>query len=379
METIINVLTDKNGNSVGLTTIDPEGRMYTHSEVTDQIIGVHFDGSKPILSGYRTAAIPIFDVDNNCVRRHGYALLKRQGDRYIVVNTVGYIKNVSAFDIIRLIGRGVMSNCYNDENGAVHLLEGDLPIENLPMDTVLQLLWKDSGAAGCQGLNDKFVGVTMTGRIGIVKIPVDRYESMNEVACYRLGKLFGVDVAEAAVVSFNELRCVMSYFMYDPQNECITSLFKAVGCSDLSRFVTKFNMTWLRESFGEPAVQKFYQMLAFDTITRQTDRDYSNIAFYNGNLYSLFDNGRSLFYDMRTVSINPEDMSKASILNMHGFDMDFLKNDLGCDKCRALLRDVTKEEIYESISGLYGMDRSRKLAEYMYRVYCNLTGRIYNA
>ena len=68
---------------------------------------------------------------------------------------------------------------------------------------------------GVAGVNEKFIGKRLCdGRIGVVKFSLsnDSLDSVNEVICYHLGQLFGIDVAEASLEYFNGRQCVISCY-----------------------------------------------------------------------------------------------------------------------------------------------------------------------
>lgn len=151
---------------------------------------------------------------------------------------------------------------------------------------------------GIVGVNEKFLGKRIIdNRIGVVKFPlsVDSLDCVNEAVCYHLGLLFGFDVAEASLELYKGRTCVISCysnnFIFEYND--IKTLKSILGTAN---FHSKFKMDWIFSNFGKMGQIKFIQMVLFDTITNQRDRHINNIAFSNDNLYSLYDNGRSLFF-----------------------------------------------------------------------------------
>jgi hypothetical protein len=129
-------------------------------------------------------------------------------------------------------------------------------------------------------------------------------------------------------------------------------------------------------------------MIMLDLIMHQTDRHISNIAFTDNDLYSLYDNGRSLFFDEDIEDVNNKinlksrgSIVESFITNEHGYGWVYLEDVLGYNNYEYLIRhDLTYEQFFNIVDDAYRLGnasvdmakmsiRIAWLSEYMYRVY----------
>jgi len=150
-----------------------------------------------------------------------------------------------------------------------------------------------------EGVNVKRYGVS-NGSYGIFKKRLHPYstDAESEVAVYHLAKLLGVRCCPSWLVDLDKERVCFSKFEYNFAKENIVHV---------RRIFEKFprgdneyeNLIGALPQFKED-IQK---MIVLDFITRQTDRHLSNMALkVSGDeieFYSLYDNGRSLFFEDR--------------------------------------------------------------------------------
>ena len=232
------------------------------------------------------------------------------------------------------------------------------------------------------GVGQKFIGRRMTdNRLGIVKFPlyVGSLDCLNEVVCYELGRLFGFDVVEASLETYNGKDCAIScYNSVDVEVRNDIKTLKAwLGTEN---FHQRFSVSWIREQFGEDSVKKFIQMLMFDYLTRQQDRHINNIAFTQTHMYSLYDNGRSLFFDTnefdryrKTINFNlPYTIRDSFYNNEHGYAFTYLEDVVGYYEYRKYINIISFEDIQSIFNKYYNGDLEDKgnwLAEYVWSVY----------
>jgi hypothetical protein len=248
-------------------------------------------------------------------------------------------------------------------------------------NTVSEIGNVSRSAIGCTGVSTKFFGRRLRDdKEGCVKFEIfpGSLDLNNEVIAYELGKLLNFDVAEASLETYNK-RCVISIYGKEALEHRVKSLKAEVGTDN---FYSKFNMSWIAKHKSQKAVDKYIQMIMFDLIMRQVDRHINNIAFTRDNLYSLYDNGRSLFFDVESKNLSKEvDLrSRGSIVedfnnckNEHGYGWTYLEDILGYDKYKHLIRhDLTQNDFLNIVSKCYkGVDpfRIHWIVGYMYRVY----------
>jgi hypothetical protein len=141
------------------------------------------------------------------------------------------------------------------------------------------------------GVNIKYYTVSH-GHYGIAKKRLHPFSTdiEAEVAVYKLGKIFGVNVCPAWFIGKD---MIFSQFVYDFSNESIIHMRQLISATDDL-------YTGLCERFPDMAFD-ISKMCLLDFITRQDDRHLSNIAVLmwecGQRLYHLYDNGRSLFYE----------------------------------------------------------------------------------
>lgn len=245
-------------------------------------------------------------VKNGKVVRQSYTIIgkfikgRNKEIFYLVSDTLG---NMKPFSRAKLLGsKGLFTNAIVSDK-IVKFKSGSIPsliskrnvITNKINDsTVIKISRLHANSVGSLGANPKFIGRRLKdNKMGVVKFPLSggSYDCINEVVCYELGKLFGFDVAEASIEKYKGQDCIISCYMYDDigKTNAIQSLKSAI---DVDNFHNIFNDNWIKYNYSKSALIKFIQMLMFDYLTRQQDRHISNIAFYNKDLYSLYDNGR---------------------------------------------------------------------------------------
>ncbi len=145
--------------------------------------------------------------------------------------------------------------------------------------------------------NNKKYYAFLSNDFGIVKerLHPSSTDIENEVICYRLSKLFGVNCCEARMVDKDR---VFSKYEYDFNKEIVVHARRYLENQpdniDDYTFWTKHVFPDLKSD-----IQK---MILFDFITLQDDRHKSNWAIKidsnrNRSFYSLYDNGRSLLSD----------------------------------------------------------------------------------
>lgn len=202
-----------------------------------------------------------------------------------------------------------VANVYLDKVNRVHFYNKAIPnLTEFCRNEDFEYIDKiNNGQVGSIGQNKKFLGKHIeSGLIGVVKFPLKENiqrqllefnDAHNEVVCYYLGKLFGVPCCRVIEGKSCGKYCVLSVYEYDIKTETICSLRKELirlGRSEGE----PFNLNILVNKFGENFKFNFLRVIAFDYITCQADRHMSNIAIYKGDIYPLYDNGRSLALGM---------------------------------------------------------------------------------
>lgn len=304
-------------------------------------------------------------------------------DRYIIVQGTGQIHKVTRVALLNLIKRRLVTNTLNSVN-RVALKEGKLPLikraSSKVRDTVIKIydMSEMLNYMSTLGVGEKFYGKRIRdGRYGVVKKTVSpyRYDNINEVLAYRLGKLFGVKVCEASFESFDgsNKNWVMSVYEYTPGKDTIISCKNAFGTDD---FRSNFSVSAIEKQFGAEAANDFKRMVIFDLITHQTDRHIRNFSFIGNQMYPLYDNGRCLFWDADNLGeISQIDIVSSFETNEHGYGWSYIDGVLGPYECKKLINSTVKyEEIYEIVSQFYRKGRAAKLSKYMYSVYKLITG-----
>lgn len=346
-------------------------------------------------SGYRN--LPLLFVENGvyilqenklCAAVVGKFIEHKQ-KYYLLVNGVGLCRKVTESVIFESIKEGKITNVINSVN-RVKLREGSLPVyttqhkSNIEIDTVVKLVdFELCDAIGSPGVGQKFVGkLKDTGEIGIVKRTVSshKYDNINEVLCYDLGLLFGVRVCRAKHVIYKSSNdWVISLFSYNfPENR-----YKFISAKQYfgeDSFFSKFTIENLNKQMGIDCVKDFQRMVIFDLITHQVDRHISNFAFYSNTFYPLFDNGRSLFWDVSDISDITDDIFSTFITNEHGYGYAYIDN-LGSKYCSTLINpNVSYNAILQIFYKHYGKTkRAQLLSMYVFTVYKLIIGGVVNA
>lgn len=377
MQVAVNILTQDN-KEVGLTVFDTETSRIT--KITDYT-GIWGVNNHNELVGY--SYIPLYDcVSNKLVSENAYTLVARvrQGfqTNYIVSDGLGRLKLLTKDDVLDLMTRSIFTNITRG-NRNVRTIRGKLPIARFSQhleikerveDTVGQMSALSSASIGTLGSNKKCLGYRMRDkRVGIIKLPLigNSKDCVNEVVCYELGKLFGVDVAEASIETFNQKMCIMSIYNYDFSVERHMSLKEILGSKG---FEEKFSLTWLYDNYGQDCVRDFLRMVIFDLLTHQTDRKISNISIYNDRLYSLYDNGRCLFFDENITSVDTLDIMSTFYTNEHGFGYEYIEKMVGPTKCRELINpNVDYSDVSAILERHYNTEEATILSDYIIRAY----------
>lgn len=144
-----------------------------------------------------------------------------------------------------------------------------------------------------EGFNIKRYGVH-EGRYGIYKQRISPLSTdvESEVACFLLAERMGVPCCPAVRTDADT---VFSAFLYDFSREYLVHFRRFF---DGPRGENEYrNLVGVRPQYADDLAR----MVLFDFVTRQDDRHLSNIAVKVGeageSFYSLYDNGRSLFYE----------------------------------------------------------------------------------
>lgn len=262
--------------------------------------------------------------------------------------------------------------------GKVCMLDGPVPKireqENGTLEftnnTVSKLL-SFSGSATSGGIAEKFLGVrTSDGKIGILKrrFGDNTFDSINEVICWKLGKLFGVEVCEASFEYFKGEELVMSiYDVLQPEFVSCKTAFSKPG----KEFYKTFNKKEIESRFGERAFIDFKRMIIFDLLTRQEDRHINNFGFVSDGMYPLYDNGRSLFWNISDLEeIMNIGLADSFVSNEHGYDWCYVMDSMSLEERRSLInQNVTQEDIFGILHEYYEQDRASVISRYIYSVY----------
>lgn len=298
-------------------------------------------------------------------------------------------KTLTKDDIVSAYRKGIpFSNIKVTADGSIRMLKGSMPflnnLNNLRSNnTVIKIGNIKAGTPGSLGVGKKFLGSRLSDhKTGCVKFKLfgGSYDLNNEVLTYKLGKILNYDVAEATIEHFNGKTCAISIYNYNISTESISTLKTEVGTY---RFHSRFNEKWMKCNKSAEAWDKFIQMVMLDLIMHQTDRHLSNIAFKKNTLYSLYDNGRAMFYDDFYNNIKKIDLNnRGSIVdsfftNEHGYGWIYLEDVLGYENYKHLIRhDLRFEDFNKIVSESYGEEdkfRNNWVSEYMFKVYLIIT------
>lgn len=329
-------------------------------------------------------------INNNQCLNYSYILLgkfmrSKNKSYYLISDPYGKRISLSREDLIQKVNLGLVFSNATIKNNIIRFKNGSIPIlnnqtrNNIHRDTVVKLGTIDSGTPGSIGVNKKFFGKRLNdNKLGVVKfsLPGSDYDIINEVVCSELGKLFGFDVAEASLEYYNNTSCVISCYKDNSiaYNEKPKSLKSYITPEN---FRKTFSMDWIVSQFSFECKKKFIQMVMFDFLTRQEDRHISNIAFYKESLYSLYDNGRSLYFSSynekrRIIDFHRRDsIVNDFITNEHGYGWMFLEDVIGFSVYKDYINlNVTYTDI-QAILTKYYADKNRAdwTSKYIFKVY----------
>lgn len=357
------------------------------SQHVEDFYGIKLQNNRINYIGYNYLALSVNNkiiAYNNCYVVVAKFIENRQ-KYYLLVRSDGIKMKCTEKNTLLLIENNrIMNTVHSDK--IVKLKIGSIPvytanrnktIEN-KNDTVTKLYEiRDTRArVHTPGVGRKFLGKRKKdNKVGIVKYTVTKnaYDNINEVACYYLGKLFGVSVCEASFEIYNgNSGWVMSLYDYDYNNKTL------LRCKDIfgtENFHKRFSIKSLRDMFGQDVVDDFNKMVIFDLITHQVDRHIGNFAFIDNKMYPLYDNGRSLFWDIDNLKKLPvEDIVNTFYTNEHGFGWAYVDGILGITECRKLINKVSYLEIFNILNKFYNEDRAKALSNYVYNTYKIITG-----
>jgi hypothetical protein len=338
---------------------------------------------------YKESRLGTFDINTKQIIKNAYTVLGKCSSNdnsvstFIICDSTGSIKRVTK-EIIIKTGENSFTNIIICKNETIRLIRGTLPLikdkhKETSKNTVIKIGSLIQSTSGSVGVGKKFFGKRVSdNKFGCVKFEIfpNSLDINNEVLAYKLGKLLKFDVAEASFETYNSKRCIISIYNYNKQLEKITSLKSEIGTEN---FHNKFNKKWFIQNKSEKAWNKFIQMIMLDLIMHQTDRHISNIAFKDKDLYSLYDNGRALFFDcVDTVPDNIDLNNRGSIVesfvtNEHGYGWVFLEDVLGYNRYKNLIRhDLEYTDFEKIVTESYenkNTFRNEWIAEYMFKVY----------
>lgn len=252
-------------------------------------------------------------------------------------------------------------------------------------NTVTKLGSIEACNSGTMGVCKKFLGFrNRDNRFGCIKLGMksDDLDNANEVLAFLVGSKLGFDVAESSYEIFDGRKCIISLYNYELCKEKIVQLKSLIGAQD---FHSKFSRKWVEATIGKEAWDKFIQMLMFDLIMHQTDRHINNIAFIGNTMYSLYDNGRSLFFNDIHGAIHSIDISSRSGIvnsfhtNEHGYSWMYLEDVVGYSEYKHLIpHNLEHSDFVQCLEVAYdhlnmAQSQIQWLATYMYRVYLIIT------
>lgn len=157
--------------------------------------------------------------------------------------------------------------------------------------------------AGVNIKNYKF----LSDSFGIEKkrLHQNSYDVENEVVCYRLAQLLGLNCCYAEMISTDY---VFSKYEYEPFRDTFLSARMLVELTlnvDNYRFI--LDSIERNYQLAKSQTDSIIKMFIFDFITNQDDRHLSNWAFLYRNdcllAYPMYDNGRCLFHDWKLSMI----------------------------------------------------------------------------
>lgn len=314
--------------------------------------------------------------------------------KFLVCDGNMHRKSLTREELLDYYKKVKFTNIRVSSDGKIRMLKGSISfLNNLntlrQTNTVLKIGAITACTPGSLGVGKKMLGKRLyDGKVGCVKFELfpNSKDIYNEVIAYKLGKLLGFDVAEATIEYYNNKKCVISLYNYDITNEKVSSLKSEVGTE---RFHIKFNKRWFMETKSINAWNKFIQMIMLDLIMHQTDRHISNIAFKGKDMYSLYDNGRALFFDSfdsdkESIDLNNRgSIVDSFVRNEHGYGWMFLEDVLGYNNYKHLINhNLTYKDFKDIVINVYEINKSSPLdeiykahwlAEYMYKVYLIIT------
>lgn len=382
-----------NGFEVGFTSFDIEAKRIvreTYDRVANSIkdyYGIRKVNNRIEYYGYNYIAT--CSTTNMISYANTYIVVARFIERkqkyYLLIRADGVkLKSNEANTLLLNINGRLMNTVKSDK--MIKLKTGSIPTytkvnknrASTSNDTVIKLHEVSDlrNRIHTPGVGRKFFGKHKTDtKNGVVKYSTvpNGYDNINEVVCYHLGKLFGVSICEASFEVYNNDRnWVLSVYEYDYKSEAILRCKDIFGTTD---FHKRFSIKALEAMFGKQVVLDFNRMVVFDLLTHQVDRHIGNFAFFKDRMYPLYDNGRSLFWDIENLNEIPiEDVVNTFHTNEHGYGWSYLDSIVGMDECRNLIKRVTKEEIYNVLIKFYNRNRAVVLTNYIYNAYRIITG-----
>ena len=318
----------------------------------------------------------------NCVTVLGKLL--NEDKVFLVITPKGDIKKMTEAELICFSIRDRVTNIVKSKK-FIKLRKGKMPLLQEDNKEVVDSIEKIrdidlyEAQLGSVGTLMKFFGYRKRDRrVGVVKYSLGDIlnDNINEVICYKLGKLFGVNVCEASLEIYEgKHNCVISLYEYEPYKEYLRTCKSVFGTE---HFKSDFSVSNIERLFSKKAADDFKRMVIFDCLTFQEDRHISNFAFIDNRMYPLYDNGRSLFWnrtDSEIKDIIERDVIRYIKKNEHGYGFPYVDGVLGIFECRRLIKnDVKFEGIYDIISYWYEKERAMLISKSIYRVYCIIMG-----
>lgn len=393
MQFIYSVLIDRQGRVKGYYVFDTNDKKdkFLNNFDIHNIYGIKSVKGKLKFSGYKFL---IYINDLGQVNRNGYTvigkMIEHKSKKYLLISGKGVKTSCSEAQLKQLNSNGLITNLANSAS-IIRMLEGTIPsftkqnkqtkiaTPNLRKDTILNIGSIQSLSGGTPGVAKKFVAKRIRdNKKGIAKqsISSNKYDNINEVVCYELGKLFGVNVCEASLETYKGANdWVVS--VIDEEKE--GSLRSAADVFSTSKFMDRFSINSIQKLYGKSVVDDFNRMVIFDTLVRQTDRHINNFAFCNNGMYPLYDNGRCLFWDTAILEdISDWDIVNTFQTNEHGYGWQYLDGVLGFRECSRLIRsNVSYQDIHTIVLKYYSNNRATVLSNYIYKVYKIILGKTF--
>jgi hypothetical protein len=220
------------------------------------------------------------------------------------------------YDLLRLATK---TRAFNPKDLFWLAMSSDEKFEDVMPDILKEIFLNKKDIEGHnvvspEGLNQKRYGVYKR-KYGILKkrLYPTSTDVESEIAVYELAKLLGVPCCPAHRVVDGTTVMSFSEFKYNFAEEFIVHFSRFMEAKDMGGDRRKVLLNKFPE-FGDD----IDKMILLDFITRQDDRHTSNFALKVSKgeveFYSLYDNGRSLFYEdtEQTVSDALDDLNSGS-------------------------------------------------------------------